>query len=248
MIASAAQFHARDAAVSPDFRFGLIETGRGLWATGGRLVGGQDLSRAICVVGVLLLVWRRRQVNRDCVLLGGLLMVLPLLLATTFRAEFPGIGTASRYGLLPTVGTMHWLGELIRTSSTRRLPAWITPMRLGCMVTATLSALAAFGAARGLRSVPAAPRALFELESRIGDAVARYAESTPTGSVQIPSRNITLPASPDDRPLDYIARYCVPPELMPRISGVTDAPEFDAFVAKRWPELAITLSAARLTP
>lgn len=247
-IAAAAQRLAQDAAPSPDLRFGLIETARGLWATAGRLIGGQDLSRIVCILSLVLLVRRRRQLNPDCMLLGGLLLVLPLLLATTFRAEFPGIGRASRYALLPTVGAMLWLGELMRTASIPRPSIGITPLRLASLLATTLGMLAAFGAARGIRSVPAGPHALFELESRIGNAVARYADSVPTGPVPIPTRNIALPASPDARPLDHVARYCVPPKLMPRIAGVPDAPAFDAFVAERWPELASMLRSAQSTP
>src|SRR5262249_14445779 len=108
-----------------DFRFGLRETLHGLSRLSGRLLGPYDLSRLTALAVLIYLVARWRYLDRPRMVLGAILMVVPLLFATSFRSDFPGAGAWSRYAFLPTVGASIWLGQAVLLPPPRPRPRWL---------------------------------------------------------------------------------------------------------------------------
>jgi hypothetical protein len=225
----------------PDILFGLRETLAGLYKLSGSLMGPLDLSRVVSLLILLFMALKWRSLNGRLILLGLLLMILPILFPSTFRADFPGIGVASRYAFLPTIGAALWLGQVVSLTSRVSLPSWCTARQATVVVCGLFVALAAHTASKNIRSKAPHTEQLHLLEEKIGVVVQAYANGRGDGPVPIPSRVITLPVSPDHRPLDYVARYCVPPRLSSRIVGVESNDEFDAFVRQGWPDLADSL-------
>jgi hypothetical protein len=222
----------------PDVLFGLQQTLVGLSHLSGSLLGPFDLSRVLVFAMLVLMVFYWRRLNRRLLLLSLMLMILPILFACSFRADSPGIGKSSRYALVPTIGAVLWLGQMVLLTSSVRLPDWCTTRQAAMAFCGLLVGLAAHTAAQNMHVKTHRSEELCRLEEQIGMVVQAYAEQRSDELVLIPSRVITLPISPDRRGLDYVARYSVSPWLSHRIVGVESNDEFDAFLRQGWPGLA----------
>ncbi len=222
----------------PDVLFGLRETAHGLNVLRGWVLGPMDFSR-LFVIGVCCwLLWNWRRLEWRKLGLGACLMIGPLLLATSFRSDFPGAGAWSRYAFLPLVGFGIWVGQALVLPVRVARPTWMRPGAVLFVLMALFVGCVWRMAAKNNRDVAAEPRELFALERRIGEAVTAYATTCGNGAVGVPTRVVALPASPHSRPLDYLARYCVAPELSCHVIGVADGAAFDAFLIQRDPDLA----------
>jgi len=222
----------------PDVVFGMRETVHGLNVLRAWVLGPMDFSRFFVVALCCWLLLNVRQVEWRKLGLGACLMVGPLMLATSFRAEFPGAGAWSRYAFLPLVGVGIWIGQAVVLPLPIARPRWLTPRLAATALLVGYAGCVWRMAAKNARDVSNEPRELFALECRIGAAVEQYAASCGGGAVAVPARIILLPASPHRRPLDYVARYCAGPENSRRVIGVEANPAFDAFLTQHDAELA----------
>ncbi len=229
------QFIVGDQTQAPNFVFGFSETCRGLWALSGRVIGSQSLSHLIVLVSMTILVCNYRRINSRLMFAGFVLMVGPLLFATIFREEFSGIGTASRYGFLPMLGACFWLGEAVRLLRVINPPRWLTPRRAFLVVGVFFACIAFYAMSKNVRLKTPNTDTLYNLEMQIKTVVEAYATTVDNERVLVPDRTIALPASPHERPLDFIARYSVTPTLNQSIIQAQSNPAFDRFVIERYP-------------
>jgi hypothetical protein len=224
----------------PNVLFGLRETAYGLGMLSGRLCAPSIVSRLLSAGIVALCVWQRRRLNREVVLLALVYLLLPLLFATSFRSEFPGIHQATRYYLLPLFAATLLVGQALVLLSSLDFPPWLTSRRLVAATIVLLSFSVARTTWRNLHAGVVADD-LHTLEVQIGNLVAEYARARPDEPIYVPQRIIDLPVSPGQRPLDFVARYAVPAPLAQRVVGVPENRDFDRFVERRAPGLCEAL-------
>lgn len=150
-----------------------------------------------------------RDVNWRFALVSFFLAFAPLLMALSFRDDFPGSYRWARYHHLPVVGVILFIGLGLSTPNMDTIKKYFLPRKVGWYF---LIIFFTFNSGYVFHKNLGGPTniELRTYEDRLGEACLTYAQLYKTSTVRLPDVKTSLPAYPFLRDLIYVCRYSVP--------------------------------------